>query len=282
MNLTLAAEEFRLFRDFIEKECGIAVNEDKVYLVENRLMQLVLRNGCTSFGDFYLKVKSSTDGALKMQIVDAMTTNETLWFRDESPFKILKECLFPEFVAKLQSGAKSQIRIWCAACSSGQEPYSIVMTAKEFCQASPSHAVLKDKLSILATDISPTVLLLAKSGRYDPIAMSRGMPPEYKTKYFTQQDPVCIIKDEVKQFITFQQFNLQNPFTSLGKFDVIFLRNVAIYFSIDFKTELFKKIGQSLNPGGYLFVGASESLNGYSTDFTLKEHGRGLYYQVKH
>lgn len=284
MTLSITNDEFNLLRTLIEDKCGIVLGDEKIYLIESRLMDLVLTNGCETFGELYSKIKNTPGGpgSLLSKVVDAMTTKETLWFRDESPFTILREVLFPEMGEALRMGKKREIRIWSAASSTGQEPYSIAMTLLEYARMNPKDDILQNRTSITATDISPSALMLAKSGKYNGIAMSRGLPPGFQDRYFTAEERVWAIKPEVQKLVNYQNFNLQDSFFSLGKFDIIFLRNVAIYFSADFKKELFKKLAGALNPGGYLFVGSTESLINYSTDFELKEHKRGLYYQVKH
>ena len=274
--IMLTETEFDLFQTMIEKECGIALQKDKQYLVESRLMNLVVEAGCETFKDFYAKINSSFDKTIKDKIIDAMTTNETLWFRDESPYTLLREKLYPEFF-----NANKPCRIWSAACSTGQEPYSMTMVADEYANKKGIGNKLPQLLSIMATDISSSALLIAKTGRYNPIAMSRGMKPEYKGLYFDEDKNTCVIKDKLKQFIEFKKFNLQESFQSIGKSDIVFLRNVAIYFSHDFKVELFRKIANNLNPGGYLVLGSSETLMGYSEDYDLLEHDRCRYYQVK-
>lgn len=281
MGLTITSDEFRLLKELIEKECGIEVKEDKIYLIENRLTKLVIENGCDSFGEFYLKAKTSPNPALRSKIVDAITTNETLWFRDEAPFNVLKEVLLPRFWAELDEGKRSQVRIWSAACSTGQEPYSIAMIIDDFCKHNPGSERMRDKISIYATDISSSALLLAKSARYDAIAMSRGMIPEFRERYFEDQGRVSVLREDIREMVTFEQFNLQNSFAALGAFDVVLLRNVAIYFSVEFKTELFQKVARVLESQGVLIVGSSEILTGYTQDFEKKEHSRGIYYQLK-
>lgn len=278
---TITTEEFLLLRDFVEKECGIALAEEKKYLLESRLANLLVENGCRTFGEFYLKVRSEPGTALKDKIVDVMTTNETLWFRDEGPFKVLQERLFPEFARFIEKGQKSRVNIWSAACSTGQEPYSIGIMAHEYARKSGDNRFITGQMSILATDISASVLMLAKNARYNSIAISRGMPAEYQERYFTEQPPLWCLQEEIKNLVRFQKFNLQHSFESLGKFDIILLRNVAIYFSTEFKMQLFKKIAQALNPGGYLFLGGSESLLGYNDDFKMLEHDRCLFYQLR-
>ena len=278
---TLNQNEYILLKNFIEQECSIAVGDDRHYLIESRLAKLVAENGLTSYTDLYYRATQASEHKLKLKIIDAMTTNETQWFRDGSPYQALEEHLFPELCDQVQNGSKRDIRIWSAACSSGQEPYSIVMTAHEYARKNPKHSFLIDKLSVTATDISTTVLMLAQLARYDNIAMSRGMLPGYRERYFQEQETIAVLKDEIRRAVKFKQFNLQSSFAELGSFDLIFLRNVAIYFSMEFKKDLFKRLANALHPQGHLFLGASETINGYSTDFTNRSLGRAQAYQVK-
>ncbi|MBY0405855.1 MAG: protein-glutamate O-methyltransferase CheR [Cyanobacteria bacterium] len=281
MRIAVSPQEFFLFSDFLEAECGITLNINKTYLLEERLSKLVVDNQCNTFGDLYNKLKTTGTGDLKMQIVDAMTVNETLWFRDESPYMAMRDAIFPEVSQKLTSGKKSEIRIWSAACSTGQEPYSIAMMAHETSRLRNYFNLTKGQVTITATDISPTVLNFAKQARYDNLAMSRGMKPEIQSRYFTDSQGAHVVKDEIRQMVKFQQFNLKLPFVTLGKFDIIFIRNVTIYFSMEFKQDLFKRIAQILNPGGILFIGATETLLGISNDFELAEHDKARYYKLK-
>ncbi|MGE0201121.1 MAG: protein-glutamate O-methyltransferase CheR [Candidatus Melainabacteria bacterium] len=278
MTLSLTAPEFDLFRDLIEKECGISVHNDKMYLIETRLMKLVLENGCENFGEFYHKAKH--DNPLKDKIVDAMTTNETLWFRDNTPYIALKEYLFPMMVEQMKSGQRSELNIWSAACSTGQEPYSIAMLAHEYARQTGNKELISGRMNIFATDISPSALMIAKIGRYDPLSMSRGMTEELRGRYFEEQNKVAVIKPEIKNMVKFQQMNLLKPFENIGRYDVVLLRNVAIYFSEEFKINLFKRITQVMKPNGYLFLGASETLFAYSQDFKNVEFANARFYQL--
>lgn len=279
MSSTITKPEFDLFRELIEKECGISIGDEKAYLLETRLSRLLAENGCDNFSQFYTKTKA--DLSLRNKIIDAMTTNETLWFRDNSPYVTLKEHLFPQFMDQIRKGQKKQLRIWSAACSSGQEPYSMAMIAHELARLGKGNELINGGLSITATDLSSSILFIAKTGRYDPISISRGMPEDLRDRYFKQEGRVFVLDQKVRDLVQFQQMNLMKSFDGLGKFDIVMLRNVAIYFSAEFKINLFKKIARVLNPDGYLFLGASESLYGYSEDFNRLEYGNGSYYQVK-
>ncbi|PID27947.1 MAG: chemotaxis protein CheR [Candidatus Cloacimonadota bacterium] len=272
-------EEFVLLREYIQRECGIVVGDEKVYLIESRLARLVVETKCKSFKEFYIKAKSDITKKLRNKIVDAMTTNETLWFRDQKPWQILEDVIIPKFIADLKAKRKTRINIWSAACSTGQEPYSLVFLILDALRKEPS--VKPEQFRILATDISPSALYMAISGRYNSIAMARGMIPKYKMKYFKDDGAVSQISDEVKKRVIFKQFNLQHDFGKLPDCDLIFCRNVAIYFSADFKKQLFRKIYDKLNSDGFFFIGATESLIGYSADFDQYEYKRGVYYKPK-
>jgi chemotaxis protein methyltransferase CheR len=272
-------EEFELLREYIQRECGIVVGDEKVYLIESRLARLVVETKSKNFKEFYLKAKSDISKKIRNKIIDAMTTNETLWFRDAKPWTAIKEVIIPKFIKDLKSGSKRTINIWSAASSTGQEPYSFAMLVLEALRKEPR--IRKEQFKILATDISPSALFMAISGRYNTIAMSRGMIPQFRDKYFVKNGPVSVISDEVKSMVTFKKFNLQRPFTKVPQSDLIFCRNVAIYFSADFKKELFKKIHQKLNKDGYFMLGSTESLIGYSSDFNKFEYKKAIYYQPK-
>ena len=276
---SISTTEFRLLRDLIEKLCGIALGDEKTYLVETRLAPLLAENGCQDFGAFYRLVSGEPSPQLRDKIVDAMTTNETLWFRDTHPFQILREKLLPQLAADLAAGNRFRIRIWSAASSTGQEPYSIAMTIHEFCRANPG--VRPDQFEILASDISPSALFVAKLGRYDQAAIARGLPEPLRDRYFHQDGHVWTVNDELKRMVTFRKFNLQDSMEPLGRFDLVFLRYVAIYFSDGFKRQIYGGIARLLAPEGHLFISAVESLRGISDDFRQLTHGDGSYYQCQ-
>jgi len=275
----LNKDEFRLLRDFIEENCGIALGDQKEYLIENRLHKLLQDSGCKTYKEFYLKAKKESRSGLRDKIVDAMTTNETSWFRDNYPYEILKKTLFPQYHKEALEGKRRGVRIWSAACSTGQEPYSMSMTLLDFAK---SHTDLLLKNSeIVATDISPSTVYMATAGTYDDFAVDRGLPSAHKNTYFEKKGRFWSIKDEVRNCTAFKIFNLQDGFTAFGKFDVVFCRNVAIYFSAQSKKILFSKIVNALNPGGYLFLGGSESISGFSNRFEMIKYNSGVYYRIK-
>ncbi len=278
MGEKISVQEFKLLSDYIEKHCGIHLEQEKMYLVESRLTALMVENGCESYSALYQKSAADSSAHLRDKIVDAMTTNETLWFRDSGPFDILRD-LADAYAAEFKANKRKKVRIWCCACSTGQEPYSIAMTFLESFRRGSGFA--PENVEILATDISSTALFMAKMGRYDSIAMGRGLPLEIRDRYFQPEGRVWSISDNVKKMVTFKKMNLQESYIGIGDRDIVFCRNVLIYFSDQFKREVFSKLANLLKPAGYLFVGSSESISSYSTDYAMLKHSRGLYYQVK-
>ncbi len=280
---TLSAnrEEFNLFKRYIEQHCSIALTDEKKYLLESRLTKLVVESGCDSFTDFYRKIASAPGSELRDKIIDAMTTNETLWFRDGSPWVTFRDRVMPDLISRVQSG-QSKIRIWSAACSTGQEPYTIGMLVDDAVKKSNGRAA-NANFEIMATDISTSALFIAMAGRYDRISMNRGFTDEwnsFKDRYFDRSGPIRIVKQKIKDMVTFKKFNLQDSFALLGLYDVVFIRNVAIYFSEAFKIDLYRRLQKVMTSGAYLFLGSSESLLGYSSAFRAEQLGRATYYRV--
>jgi chemotaxis protein methyltransferase CheR len=281
MTLQITESEFKLLRDLIEERCGIFLREEKKYLVENRLTNLAQQSQCSNFGEFYIRVKSCPPSAdLWSDVVDAMTTNETLWLRDQRPFFVLEKHLFPLLCEEIRTGKRDIINIWSAACSTGQEPYSIAMTALDYYQQWGGQQACREQIQILATDISSAALSKAVEGKYDNAAILRGLPLDKRTRHFTQQDDFWIVKENAKQMVAFKKINLQEPLFGLGRFDIVFLRNVIIYFSDSFKEELLNRVARILKPGGYLFLGAGETVHGYTSAFDVVERDGAIYYQV--
>ncbi len=270
--------EFQALRDLVEKWSGIAMASNKAYLIETRLHGLIQQCGAGSYADFIGQLQSDKDPALRDQVIDLMTTNETLWFRDRHPFTIFEQDLIPEYVQQLRSGKRRQVRIWSAACSTGQEPYSLAMVWRERMRAIPD--LNRARLEILASDISLSALRLAKRARYENVAMSRGLDRSYRDRYFKQEGRVWSLDPDIVGMVKLKKINLQDSFTGLGRFDVILCRNVAIYFADDFKRELFGKLANALTPDGVLFLGASESILTHSDRFTLRKGSSGVYYQL--
>ncbi len=281
MNLPLTHQEFMDLREFIHQRCGIFLGEDKAYLVEHRLARLVEDNQCRSYGELYNKARQSQQHShLCLSIIDAITTNETFWFREPRAFAALKDRILPALHQEITRGVRQEIKIWSAACSTGQEPYSLAMTANEYFRANSSEPVCRRHVKILATDISRTALAVAQAGIYDHVSVTRGLPPEHLERYFRHDDGRWAINDAVKGMVEFKAHNLREPMAGLGTFDVIALRNVIIYFSEKVKQEIFARLVSALNPGGYFFLGTGETLGQYTRSFEMLEYQGLNYYRL--
>ena len=272
----LKRHEFEKIRNLLTSVCGITLQDSQNYLVETRLHELANEIGVSTFDELYGRMRA--DRSLLAKVVDLMTTNETLWFRDDSCWITLKEVIVPSLIRKLDDGCR-RIRIWSAASSTGQEPYSLAMLIKELLESQGKSAYFKC-FSILGTDISNEAIFLAKRGIYSPQIISRGLSERRLARYFTKERKSFRIVDEIRSSVEFRNFNLMDSFVFLGRFDLVLCRNVAIYFSNAFKTELFEKIGRVLVPNGYLMLGATESLIGIKNSYANRSHGNGLYYSL--
>jgi len=271
----LLDKEYVQFRDFLEQQCGIVLGDNKQYLVKSRLGPLMQRFGLASLSELVSKTLSPFERQLRSAVIDAMTTNETLWFRDTYPYELLKTQIFPE----LEKSCRT-IKIWSAASSSGQEPYSIAMTALEYQQTRPGSFSLG--VNVLGTDISNTMLEHCQRAEYDGLALSRGLSADRRTKFFQDSGKGMMrVKDNVRKNVSFRHLNLLDSYTLLGKFDIIFCRNVLIYFSADVKAKIIRQFAQSLNSRGFLFLGASESLPTGNTDFEMLRCNPGIIYRKK-
>ncbi|SFH51605.1 MCP methyltransferase, CheR-type [Tindallia magadiensis] len=280
MTASLSNREFSLFQKYIEDQCGIAIGDEKAYLIESRLTKLLIESKLNSFEELYKMLYNKNDPKLSEKVIDAITTNETLWFRDKTPWIILEKELMAEYISMIRNTGK-KIKIWSAAASSGQEAYSTVIAVDQYLKRHRIKDVGLKDFEIVGTDISAPVLEIAKMGRYDPISIMRGLDPKLKEEYFINEGRVWTVKDEIKKHVKFRKFNLQNSFHSLGKFDMIFCRYVMIYFSQDFKKEMTKKLASALQEKGVLFIGNSEIFPNYKEYFEAKHVDKGIYYQVK-
>lgn len=283
MNIHISRQEYALLRRYIEELCGISLGNEKVYLVENRLSGLVHEAGCKSFGELYHKLKNDPNaGNLRTALLDAIATNETLWFRDLQHFRLLEDTLLPRLKDEIEEGRRERIAIWSAACSTGQEPYSIAMTVREFFFRLGSEKDCASRVRITATDISHTSLEVAKKGCYSDTAIKRGMTPSYLLKYFRKYPDHWRIDPVIQKMISFDRYNLMEPPPpTFGSFDLVFLRNVIIYFSDAVKRAIFKKISRLLSPRGYLFLGTGETINGYTESFEMVESNGGAYFKLR-
>lgn len=274
MSVSFTPEEYKNFQAFLEKACGIVLGDNKHYLVSSRLNRLMQENNLETLQALVNDLeKSLGNSALKTRVIEAMTTNETLWFRDTYPFKVLSDTIFQEY----KEQRKPSVRIWSAACSSGQEPYSMSMTAEEFAKHNPGF-----RAEIVATDISKAILDEAKQAKYDALSLARGLSEERKLQYFSPIGDQWQVNANIRQRINFREVNLLQNYTSLGKFDVIFCRNVLIYFSAESKKDILDRMAGILNPRGFLMLGASESIAQYSDKFEMVRASAGVVYRLKH
>lgn len=278
--LKIKPEEIRVLSNYIYDISGIYIDTSKAYLLETRFGRLVEEEGCQSFADLYHKAKSDSKKVLEKKIIDAITTNETLFFRDISPFDLLRFKIMPDLIDSRQENGNglpgAKLRIWSSACSTGQEIYSIAIVLREL--LGPNAL---DKIALLGTDLSDAAITRASSGSYNKFEVERGLPQEKLQRYFTPMGGNWKIRDEIRAMATFRRMNLMEPFTGIGKFDIIFCRNVAIYFTLEDRKKLFDKIANSLHSDGYLLIGSTESLTGVCPRFIPKRHLRSVYYQLK-
>ncbi|WP_028768663.1 CheR family methyltransferase [Shewanella fidelis] len=274
-NKSLAENEYNQFRLFLEQHSGIVLGENKQYLVRSRLAPLMGKYNLPSLSDVVKHSMKPTERQLRTEVIDAMTTNETLWFRDRYPFELLADSILPTF-----SRLGRPVKIWSAACSSGQEPYSLAMSVLEHQQRKPGS--LPTGATILATDLSPSMLERCKNAEYDNLALARGLSDERKRQFFDAlPSGNMVVKANVKRLVSFRAHNLLESYTLLGKFDIIFCRNVLIYFSPEAKRKILRQFAAALNPNGILFLGASESIAGLSDEFDMVRCNPGIYYQKK-
>ena len=275
--MTGADPDFRLFRDYLERTCGIVLGDNKKYLVSSRLGRLLEQKGISSLGELVTLVQQQPRSGLREMVVNAMTTNETLWFRDGYPFEVLKTRLIPEFI---RDHPGQRLRVWSAACSSGQEPYSLSMAIDEFERAKPGQ--LRGGAQIVATEISTAMLNTSRAACYDGLAMARGLSAERKARYFDETARgEWTVKQALRSRVEFRQLNLLDSYSILGKFDIVFCRNVLIYFSADVKKDILRRIHATLRPGGYLVLGASEALNGLPELYRMVQCNPGIVYQAR-
>jgi chemotaxis protein methyltransferase CheR len=275
MKAEITPQEYVAFKTFLQNASGILLGDNKQYLVKSRLRRILEDNQLGSLGELLDRLKRPGRHNLSEVVIDAMTTNETLWFRDNHPFRILQDILLPDFADRKMA---QPLRIWSAACSTGQEPYSTAIVIEEYRRSRPGR--LRD-VKIVATDISKTVLDAARRGEYEAIAIGRGLSPERQKQFFTAAvNGSWQIKPQIKAMVEYKEINLLERYL-LGKFDIAMCRNVLIYFSAEHKRDILTRIHASLNPGGYLILGASESLTGLTDLYEMVQCSPGIIYRKK-
>lgn len=262
--------DFDIYKNLLYERSGLVITTDKSYLLESRLAAVIKKWNIPDMVALTDKLRALPDKQLVEDIVDAMTTNETMFFRDQKPFDKFRDLVVPQILKA--KGPNCTIRIWSAACSSGQEPYTLAITMKE--NAAKWAGV---KFEIVATDLSKEILDQAKAGKYSQFEVQRGMPIMMLVKYFNQTGDTWTIKDDIKNMVKFSNFNLLDPMDQLGSFDVIFCRNVLIYFDQQTKGKILDKMAKRLAKYGYLFLGGAETVLGITNSFRPLEGERGVY-----
>jgi len=262
--------DFDIYKDLLKERSGLVLSADKAYLLESRLNPVAKKWEMASLDMLTNALKGVPDEALVTDVIEAMTTNETSFFRDTRPFDIFREHVLP-YMMKNRAAQRS-IKTWCAAASSGQEPYSLNMLMRE-----QGNTLSNWNTPILGTDISREILEQAGKGIYTQFEVQRGMPIQMLMKYFTQIGEKWAISDDLKKNIKYQQFNLLNSMAGLGTFDIIFCRNVLIYFDDQTKTDVLTRMAKQLAPDGFLFLGGAETVLGITDLFAPVPDKRGLY-----
>jgi chemotaxis protein methyltransferase CheR len=261
--------DYEYLRKLLKERSGLDLSADKQYLIESRLLPLSRKSGLAGISELVQKMKGGS-ADIVTQVVEAMTTNETFFFRDKLPFDHFRDSIMPEILQARAS--RKSIRIWCAACSTGQEPYSLAMCLKEMSAAIPGW-----RIEIIATDLSQEVLEKSKAGIYSQFEVQRGLPIQMLVKYFKQTGELWQINADIRAMVQHRQLNLLRDFSQLGVFDVIFCRNVLIYFDQDTKIDIFNRLARATESDGFLVLGAAETVVGLTDVFKPFPERRGLY-----
>ena len=262
--------DFDLVAQLLKQRSGLALNKEKAYLLESRLNPVARKWNFSGFDELVQAVRNNKDEALLVDVTEAMTTNESFFFRDQKPFEQFSDMVLPHLLEA--RAAKRTIRIWSAACSSGQEPYTLAMLLEE-----NADKLAGWRVEIVATDLSNEILDKAKEGLYSQFEVQRGLPINLLVKYFVQVGARWQIDESLRRTIKFQQFNLLEDLSSLGQFDVVFCRNVLIYFDMSTKTQVLDGIADLLPPDGFLYLGGAETVLGTTDRFQLMQGQRGIY-----
>jgi chemotaxis protein methyltransferase CheR len=278
--IPISPQELRLFSQLIYGISGVCLDDSKAYLLENRLGVMLRDLQCSTFTELHTRIRRDGTRKLERRLLDLVTTGETSFFRDQTPFDLLQQKILPDLIdrkSRLHGRSRTiPLRIWSAACSTGQEIYSIAMILRELLgTASPF------EIRLLGTDISDQAVATASRGIYNRIEIERGLPTNKLSRHFLLQDEsTWKVHDDLRAMASFRTFNLQSDLTGLGRFDIILCRNVAIYFSEKDRQDLFNRLEHALEPEGALLIGATESLGSSCPQFIPHRHMRSVYYKV--
>jgi chemotaxis protein methyltransferase CheR len=263
-------QDYEFLRKFLKDKSGLVLSNEKQYLIESRLMPVARKNNLAGITELVARIKTPGNDALAVAITEAMTTNESFFFRDKTPFDLFKDVIMPAMIK--ERATKKSIRIWCAAASTGQEPYSLAMLLKEM---APQLAGWR--IEIIGTDLSQEVLDRAKAGSYSQFEVQRGLPIQLLLKYFTQNGDTWTVSPEIRSMVQYRYLNLLNDFSSLGTFDIVYCRNVLIYFDQPTKTDVLNRVAKLMAPDAFMLLGAAETVVGLTEAFKPMPERRGLY-----
>ena len=266
----MTPQDFDYLRRLLRERSGLVLAAEKQYLAESRLVPVARRHAMNTLGELIERLRSKSPAALIAEVVEAMTTNETFFFRDKLPFDHLRDTMMPALLAA--RAREKRIRIWCTAASTGQEPYSLAMLIKGM-----GAAVAGFRFEIVATDLASEVLEKAKAGIYSQFEVQRGLPVQLLVKFFSQQGESWQLAPELRSMVQFRSLNLLNDFSPLGTFDIVFCRNVLIYFDQDNKIAVLNRVARQIADDGYLVLGAAETVIGLTDAFKPLADRRGLY-----
>jgi len=274
----ITPDEFQLFKNYIYESSGIALEKGKEYLLETRLNSLLDHYECSTFKDLYFKSKSDISKKIEEKIIDAISTNETYFFRDKAPFELLQHKILPDLIDKRSKNStlKPNLKLWSAASSTGQEIYSIAMTLHGM-GISPTNY----NIQLLGTDISDAAVAQASYGSYNKFEVSRGLDQKRIDQYFHQENDKWRINDQIRIMVQFKKINLMKAFSGMGKFDIILCRNVMIYFTEEDRKRIYENIARVLEPDGYLLIGSTESLSNTTDLFQPQRYLQSTFYQFK-
>jgi chemotaxis protein methyltransferase CheR len=266
----MTSAEFAVIAAFLKERSGLVITQDKTYLLETRLAGILRDHQLAGLSGLADHLRQHGPSAVKSKVVDAMTTNETSFFRDNHPFDTIRQSVLPGLIERRTSSRS--LRIWSAACSTGQEPYSLAMMMKD------NFPILGGwKVEIIATDLSPTVLDRAREGLYSTFEVQRGLPIQILIRHFDQEEPYWRIKREIRQTVSFRPLNLLEDFSPLGQFDIVLCRNVLIYFDQPTKTRILGNIARRMAPDGTLLLGGAESVFGLCDALAAVKGLKGVY-----
>lgn len=271
--MTIHSYDFEYMRELLRSYCGIVLEADKEYLIEGRLSPLAEEEGFGKLDNLLARIRTTPFNSLHQKVIEAMVTTETSFFRDFHPFELLKDVVLPEIMTK--RAGERKINIWSNACASGQEPYSVAMLLDHYC-----HDILKNwDVQIFASDISAEMLARAQEGKYNQVEVNRGLPTAFLLKYFAKKGPWWQLHENIRAMVNFRQINLVETWSSLPQMDIIFMRNVLIYFDVATKKKVLQKVRRLLKPDAYLFLGGAETTIYLDKDFEGIFLGKNVLYR---